>query len=368
MRPSSCLAALAIGVFGCGSTVSDTTGDGGGGTNVVPPVGGAGLGNQGGAGAFDPSGGATTGGQGGVPSTGGAGGENQGGEGGGDPGVFDCATAPSTAVSSQAIPGARGYHGLAINDQGLMFGIDQNNNLIRSTYDGAWTPFINNVQGEQIAFAPNGDLHIASFSAILTATPSAQLLTLNGSQQSSYGLRMGPDGKVWVADSSAVKRIDPDTSTMETVVTNVGGGSFHSFDFNRAGDRLYIGVVGGGNHVSKVDLDLNYNAIGGAQAFAQIPGGGSVWLDGIATDVCGNLYVANYTTNNMYRITPAGAVSLYFDWSSSQYGHGVIFGNGKFGFRQDAVYVPQPYNGHTVMEIVVGIPGRDWPGTVLNGP
>lgn len=367
MKPSSCAVALAIGVLGCGSTVNDASDDGGGGTNVVPPSGGAGLGNQGGA--VDPSGGATpVGGQGGVSSTGGNGGAGQGGEGGGEPGVFDCATAPTTAVSSQPIPGARAYHGLAINDQGLMFGIDQNNNLIRSTYDGAWTPFINNVQGEQIAFAPDGDLHIASYQGVLTATPSAQLLTLTSGVQGAYGLRVGPDGKVWVADSTSVKRIDPNTSVVETVVTNSSGDSFHSFEFNRAGDRLYIGTIGGGNHIRKVDLDASYNPVGAAQPFAQIPGAGSVWLDGIATDVCGNLYVANYTTNNMYRVTPAGVVSTYFDWSSAQYGHGVIFGNGKFGFRQDAVYVPQPYNGHTVMEIVVGIPGREWSGTVLNEP
>jgi len=357
---------LLLVLVGCGSTVVvDGDGDEGGGGFGASGLGGAGvgLGGSGGVGAIAGPGGA--GGDGGSIVGG-----NGGSGGGGETGTFDCALAPSTALSTKIVPGARGYHGLAINDIGLMYGTDVNGNLIRSTYDGAWTPFLSNLFVDQIAFAENGNLHMASSNTVLTATPAAQLLTLNGQQQYTYGLRMGPDGKVWIADSSSIRRLHPVSGAAETVTTLPDGGNAHSFDFNRAFDRLYIGTIGDLGHIRFVDLDVNYNAVGQPQTFVNLMGFGSVWLDGIATDVCGNLYVPNFTTSQLFKVTPTGTPTVYVDWSSdsSKYGHGVIFGNGLFGFREDALYLPMPYNYNTVMEVVVGIPGREFAGTVINGP
>ncbi len=39
---------------------------------------------------------------------------------------------------------------------------------------------------------------------------------------------------------------------------------------------------------------------------------------------------------------------------------------GSGGWRSDALYVPQPYNGESVTEVVVGVPGRDYDGPVIN--
>jgi hypothetical protein len=39
------------------------------------------------------------------------------------------------------------------------------------------------------------------------------------------------------------------------------------------------------------------------------------------------------------------------------------------GWRHDAIYVTQPYNGNTVVEVDIGVPSRDWPGvTAINLP
>jgi hypothetical protein len=346
---------------GCGATVTvDGDADDSDGVDPPPPV----------VGGFGPG----VGGTGGVPGTGGAGGDGgdppEGGSGAGGP--FDCATAPTTSISTQIIPGARGYHGLAIDDTGLIWGINANGMLIRSTYDGAWTPFLSNMWAEQIALAPSGNLHLASFGTVLTVTPSAQQMTLNG-QVGGYGLRMGPDGKVWLADWDGIRRVDPVTGIAE-VVALIPNGSFdsqgHSFDFNRTFDHLVLGTIGSQGQTRRLDLDENFNAVGELEPYVDVDPFGSVWLDGIAFDACGNFYAPNYSTSQLFKVSPEGAVSLFVDWSgnSSQYGHGVIFGNGKFGFREDALYLPMPYNNNTVMEVVVGIPGREYEGVILNGP
>jgi streptogramin lyase len=366
--PFRSLASFAFAaLLGCGSTVYvDGDGQGGNDDDGPPPpppgVGGSGLGG--------------VGGDGGVPSTGGGGDGGDPPEGGsGAGGPVDCAAAPTTAISTQILPGARGYHGLAIDENGLIWGLDQGGTLRRSTYDGSWTPFVSNLWAEQIAFAPDGDLHMASFGTILTVTPSAQLQTLNG-QVGGYGLRMGPDGKVWVADSDGVRRVDPTTGAAEVVslmppAEDGGFGSqAHSFDFNRSFTRLVVGTIGSEGQIRAVDLDENFNALGDLEPYVDVEPFGSVWIDGIAFDACGNFYAPNYSSSQLFKVTPDGQSSVFVDWSfnSSHYGHGVIFGNDKFGFRQDALYLPMPYNANTVMEVVVGIPGREYEGEVLNGP
>ncbi len=39
-----------------------------------------------------------------------------------------------------------------------------------------------------------------------------------------------------------------------------------------------------------------------------------------------------------------------------EYGHGVEWGSGIGAWKADAIYLPQPYNGNTVVEVTLGIP------------
>ncbi len=79
------------------------------------------------------------------------------------------------------------------------------------------------------------------------------------------------------------------------------------------------------------------------------------------------MYAVDYDTKRLLRITEAGEVSVLVQWSDEDYGHGLIFGNGVGGFRNDALYLPVPYNGNKVLEVVVGIPSRA-AGLVLDLP
>lgn len=304
--------------------------------------------------------------------TGGAGGEGGAMGGAGGEASFDCSTAPDHPLDLRVMSGPRGYHGLAIDREGLIYGLDSSNTLTRSTYEGAFAPFVPNVLAEQIAFTENGHLIMAAPEGLVGITPSAQRYTING-ELYGYGLRVGPDGRAYLAEAKAIRRVNLVTGTAETIVNipDVEEGTFaHAFDWSPSFDKLYIGMTGkSAGQVRVVPLDAELNASGPIEPFADIAAG-SVWIDGVGTDICGNVYVANFATSQLFRITPDGSSSVYVDWSidPSQYGHGLIFGNGVGGFREDALYLPMPYANNGVQEIVVGVPSREWAGTATNVP
>lgn len=306
---------------------------------------------------------------------GGAGGE--GGEGAGLPQVFDCAKAPTEAVSRRVLAGARGYHGLAFDHEGFIFGVDTEDTLIRASYDGAWSPWLPNVVAEQMAIARSGHLFLATFDGLLGITPDAQRYTINA-EIFGYGLRIAPDDSIWVAEYRALRRVSPITGIAETVVTVpdfIDETYAHAFDFSPDHRRVYLGMTGfNPGQVRVLDLDDDLRPVGELRSFVDLTPGDKVWIDGVATDACGNVYVANFSSSQLFRVTPAGEATLFWDWSGddTEYGHGVVFGNGRGGFRSDALYAPMPYDGHAVQEIVVGVPGREWLGAfggeVVNAP
>ena len=139
-------------------------------------------------------------------------------------------------------------------------------------------------------------------------------------------------------------------------------GERHTFD------KLYVGMTGdSGGDVRVVALDEDLNATGPLETFVDISPD-PVWIDGVGTDICGNVYVAHFSTSQLFRVTPDGQASVFVDWSidPSQYGHGLIFGNGIGGFREDALYLPMPYANNSVQEVIVGVPSRAWAGTAIN--
>jgi hypothetical protein len=282
--------------------------------------------------------------------------------------TFDCATAPTSAGLETIIPGAVGYHGLAIDPSGLIVGSD-GTSLIKSDYAGNWSLWLPGLGGvEQLAYMTNGDLAYALLSdgGIHTATPAGGQ-SLLASNQNAYGVIIGPNGQVWTAGwNGTVDRIRPGTGVV-TTIANIPTDSPHSIGFNLDYSKLYIGTVGSGAFYVQ-DLDAGLNPVGAPTVFTWVGGG---WHDAVAVDICGYIYVPDYWNTGLYRVDPTTGVSiLYADWSSnsSYYGHGAIWGTGIGGWRDDALYVPMPYGGYQVREVLIGVPGRDWPGTAINLP
>ena len=281
---------------------------------------------------------------------------------------FDCDTVPTSAGVETIIPGARGYHGLAIDDQDRIVGSD-GWSLIRSDYEGDWSVWMPSVGAvEQMTYMDNGDLIYASVD-----TGGIHRITPDGGQSqiasglNAYGVTIGPDGMIWTAGwNGTIDRIDPETGQVVQLGT-IYNNSPHAIGFNLDYSVLYIGTVGDGR-LYKMELDENLDPVGGPLPWVNVGGG---WQDAIAVDICGYVYVPDYWSTTLWRIHPTtGVVSVYADWNnnSSWYGHGAIWGTGSGGWRHDAVYVPMPYGGDQVREVVIGVPGRDWEGTALNLP
>ncbi len=279
-----------------------------------------------------------------------------------DEDVYDCATAPTAPVSQTILPGARGYHGLAIDELGVIVGSD-GNALIQSDYAGKWHVFVPGVGGgQQMTYMPDGDLaYLRDDNATIQRITPAGVPSLLTSMPGGYGLIWGPDDMLYATSNNQVMRVDPVTGNA-TVYAGVPNGTAHSIAFDHDLSRLFISTVTSSLFV--VELDGSLAPTGPAQPFASL---GS-YQDGLAVDVCGHLFVPVYGDSALYRISPTGDVALFVDWDLTQYGHGAIWGNGVGGFREDALYVPLSYDNNKVKEVVVGVPRAGWGGTVLNGP
>ncbi len=281
---------------------------------------------------------------------------------------FDCGQVPSIPISRRVLDGPRGFHGLAFDDEGHIIGSD-GNGLIRATYDGETEILVPGLgRLEQIIRMPDGDFAIAKANdgAVYRVTPSGGLTPI-ASDVNAYGLIWGPDDKIWALNNAIITRIDVATGTN----TQLGSWTIpfppHSGDFNRDYTKLYVGLISEGT-TAVVNLTEDWEMDGEPEPFAV--GVGNGWHDGVAVDNCGWVYIPDFRTSQLFRIGPDGDAELYHSWAddSTQYGHGVVWGSGIGGWREDALYLPMPYNGNSVQEIVTGTYSRTWEGEVINAP
>jgi DNA-binding beta-propeller fold protein YncE len=183
-----------------------------------------------------------------------------------------------------------------------------------------------------------------------------------------YGVRVGPDGMVYAADMSAVYRIDPTTKVKEVYLPQKSGFSPKVLDFSPDLSKMYIGTISSSGKVYAVDLDANFDPVGNPYLFANNVGGG--WHDGLGVDICGNLYVNDYNSMGLYRVSPDGSqveeLAKSNFWQGN-YGHGLAWGSGIGGWLEGAIYMPLPYKNNQVVEFNIGVPYRTWAkGSVIN--
>lgn len=276
--------------------------------------------------------------------------------------TFDCTTVPEHPVSFKQMDGARGYHDVAFDPLGHIIGSDDNA-LIVATYTGqssVFVPGMGVVQG--MDWLPDGDLVVAkdrdgSLERVNAAGGTSTLATDVG----AYGVIVGPDGMIYTANQRVIHRIDPATG-QKTVIGQQNGLRPRVLNFSPDFSQLYIGTYLGNGSLWVVDLDADLNPTSAPRVFAQGVGSGD-YHDALGVDICGNLYVPDYTRSALYKITPDGDVTKYADFTIDQYTHGLRWGSGIGGWRDDAIYLPQPYGGNTVVEIVIGVPSRSWTGS-----
>jgi hypothetical protein len=275
--------------------------------------------------------------------------------------VFDCSLVPDEPTEINELDGPRGYHDVIFDPLGNLIGSDGNHLRTSADPESAeiWVANVGTVQG--MDWLPDGDMVTPGGAGLLRVNPDDGQDTL-ASGLSAYGVIVGPDGMVYVGGTgAAVLKLDPESGDWDEFVELPGGLTSRVIEFSPDYSKMYIGVLTGGV-LHAVDLDENLEPLGDPYVFAT--GLGSSYQDGLGVDVCGNVYVNDYSTFSLWRVTPGGDVSLLKAWSfhgDPGYGHGQTWGpSGSSVWREDAIYIPQPYDGNTVGEVVVGIPGRHY--------
>lgn len=285
---------------------------------------------------------------------------------------FDCAALPPAEErelkSGGGGKGPRGYHDLVFDDAGHIIGSDTASILIAAYGEDAQalSPGFGWVDGMERL--PDGDYAIVDSGRgeIARLTVDGVTSTLATGTLGTYGLAVGPDGMVYAAPvqltpgPGVIARLDPATGVLEEWAKLPREHTPRVVVFNLDSTMAYIATIGSGA-VFQVALDANLDPVSPPSIFVE---GVGTWHDGLGIDACGNLYVAEYSTSGLYRITPEGEVESLLRQRLPRYGHGLEWGSGVGGWRMDAMYQPQPYDENTVREVILGVPSgahfRTW--------
>ena len=276
---------------------------------------------------------------------------------------FDCAAIPRDPISVTEVPGARAYEDVLFDPNGYLIG-GFHDDLVRVNSAGEFSVYAPGVGGLRgMDWLQDGDIVAGGWDlgGLVRVSPGGVSSPL--ASQSGYGVVVAPDGAVYVAGSYAIYRVDPATGEVETLVESPDV-TPQAIDFSPDFRRLYMGPTNGGGDIYFLELGPDYRPISGLQIYATDVGRG--YVDGIGTDICGNVYVSDYNKRSLYRIWTTGEVQLLVDEGEQFFGHGMEWGNGIGGWSETALFQPQPYNGDTVVQIELGVPGRRYSGPVVH--
>jgi hypothetical protein len=279
---------------------------------------------------------------------------------------YDCDNLVQPFVSEVEIAGARGYHDVAFDADGHIIGFDGASALLQVTYGGDVSVFLPGVGStpQGMAVLEGFDLLFVNDDGDLRrVTPDAQVSIVASNFFGAYGVTVGPDQHAYVGFGDTIARVDPESGEW-TEFVNLDGVTARDVVFNLDSTAVYISTIAQGD-VFVVPVDAELEPTAEPTVFAS--GVGASWHDGIAMDACGNLYVPEFWSAGLYRIDPGGVVTTVYDALSSgfeHYGHGLEWGSGIDGWNDHAIYLPQPYQGNTVNEVVLGVPSastvRTW--------
>lgn len=286
-----------------------------------------------------------------------AGDGDEGGDGDGDTGpAVDCDNLPEAIVTELDGPYASG--GLTFDAEGNMLGSEETA-LFKNPYDtGSTAVFVPGMGGRGgLAYLPGGDL------AMVTGhEENVRLIHPDGSSNppwtffaKPYALIVDQNGMLLVADNDRIYRVDPSDGSNEVLLTSNEINRPRSIGF----DADYASLFVGSQQVEDIIYRVYFDGNGELEApieWTNLNGADEPWVDGIGVDECDNVYVAEYHTKRLYKVSPDGAdVETLVQWEEENYGHAVIWGSGVGGWKDTAIYQPQPYEGNTVAEVDIGV-------------
>ncbi|MBW2277572.1 MAG: SMP-30/gluconolactonase/LRE family protein, partial [Deltaproteobacteria bacterium] len=182
---------------------------------------------------------------------------------------------------------------------------------------------------------------------------------------------MGNDGMLYVTGMwpRKVYRIDPTTGDTETIadIPSCGGGdpmsdSVDGLVFSPDWKTLYVNRGDGALFAMSVSEE---GELGPPTQVADLDLGEKLWPDGMAVDICGNIYVSDHW-GELKRVSPDGEVELgprLID--NAEFGAvtpSTQFGSGIGGWDRSKLYViVASQSTGALFELDIGIPGKDLP-------
>jgi hypothetical protein len=269
----------------------------------------------------------------------------------------NCRNLPSSPIATIELGNQVGYHDLAFDEFGYMIG-SSGSALVAVNRAGqvqAYAPGLGGVQG--MDWLPDGTMVVNSSEGVVSIAPSGARRTLAGIY--GYGITVGPDGLIYSADNDSVYRIDPDTGETEVYLSPATYGQSwgpRNIEFDSNFEVMYIGSFG--DWVYALTIDETVKPVGAPRQFAKVRDN-IRWQDGLGGDACGNLFVPNYDAGALFRLRPDGQTETFITLGFPAYGHAVEWGNGIGGWAETSIFLPQPYDSNTVLEIELGVPGRE---------
>ncbi len=294
--------------------------------------------------------------------------------------MFDCTTIPELPVVASVVRSVPGGEDLEFDAHGNLVLAERGQNalfLIPRVGDQVLlNPDINLVSTAGTAVLPNGDIVVADeFSPLIARvdpnTGQMTPITYGPGIGGCNGLIVGSDGMLYCATywdgppTSGVARIDPDTGDAELLypAPGIDGITFaadESFLYFNEGE-FYGAGTGRLFRAPFVDGELGeVEDLGPPLAATQ----GTV--DGMVSDVCGNVYIATQGLNSpecagssTVRVTPDDEVEIVACLGNNSFTPGLAFGSGVGGWESDALYVIDWLG--VVWEVPVGVPGAPLP-------
>lgn len=276
--------------------------------------------------------------------------------------VYDCDDLPSGPFTLKDLGGnITASEDLAFDADGHLVG-SNDSTIFKSKFEGTRTPFTSMSFRAALRYTADGDLMVNdnNTNRLVRIAPDGTKYTVLSGLSYPNGMEIGLDGYVYVTEQDArrVRRIHPITGEF-TVISDGEIENPNGITFNEDYTALYIDGFSGVGTIYRLPIDSEGNP-GTLEEWATDVGTG--WLDGLAVDACGNLYVFDYEDSRLYRISKDGTTrTTLIDASggpfTSTYMPNMQWGSGLGGWLEDRVYIPDGWD-HGVFEVDIGVPGK----------
>ena len=273
---------------------------------------------------------------------------------------FDCDHIPQGPFVLEAVPGAIASEDLAFDGKGHLVG-SNNKAIFKTDVYGNTYLFSPNLDFRAgLAYLPNGWLIVNDnyLGRLVKIDPDGVQYVLLQGLEYPNGITVDIQGWVYVTehDANRVLRVHPYTGEYTVLTYDISSpnGIAFSVDYK----TLYIGSFGDGwvysMSIAEDGTPGRLEEWGDMQHTAGL-------LDGIAVDMCGNVYVCEYGATEIWRFGPdgQGAVKILDATDLGTYLPNLRFGDGK-GWDNSSLYSPDGWD-LGAWRINIGVPGPPLP-------